>query len=400
MMDALKQRGGCARYARGRALTAAPGLAAENVNVGHDSELRARVAGAVAGRGGGGDSEDDWPVAFSPAGTAIGGLDELARYFAALPAAAAAARQPESTQAARENAQNLLAEREAAEARLEQARRGSDGTGLHSLEDSLHVLDMRLSVLGDQFRPAGKRLTFPYLEANGSGAYDDDDMGDGGDDGDPAFFGPGSDTPSVTIRAPASSASSTGSTGLPLRTVDVALEGLEWAVVKGYGWVHSMVSSPQPAATTASAAAAPGATGAARTSGASVQKGNVTLANDNNNTTTNNSSSNNSNDDDDGDARELEFEVVQTNWYGRQQKRLLRVTAGELLRVHPMTGDVRKRVLLQDITSIIVTRDRASLRIVINGDVANADVYLSLYVRQLLDAIVARQRSVRIIEGG
>lgn len=82
-----------------------------------------------------------------------------------------------------------------------------------------------------------------------------------------------------------------------------------------------------------------------------------------------------------------DFEVVQTNWYGRHQKRILRVTPDALLRVHPMTGQVRKRVPLSDITSVVVDRSGGSFRVVVASDSASSEAYQSLYVPQLVAAL-------------
>merc|ERR1711991_1163613 len=102
-----------------------------------------------------------------------------------------------------------------------------------------------------------------------------------------------------------------------LTSVDEALEGLEWATRKGLSWVSSMVGG----------------------SGGTVPQ--------------------------EGREKSPEYEVVQCNWYDRQQRRQLRVTPTALLRVHPMTGEVRHEVPLID---VVLTRTKEGLMVTFRGD--------------------------------
>jgi len=264
-------------------------------------------------------SEDDWPVVFDPSNVCIGGVQEL-----------------EAALGQRRAHQQLREERVALETRREKARLEERPEEGRALEESLHVLDMRLSVLGDQFRERARDrgTAFPDLSKELSWSADD-------------HFGSSEDPASPPART---------STPPALRTVDVALESLEWAVLKGYDWVQTMVVG------SSESSSSPGADAVPR------------------------------------DA--TDFEVLQTNWYWRQQKRLLRVTGTELLRIHPMTGDVRKRILLSDIVSIVVAADRLAFKLVLKGETAAPESYQSQYTQQLVDMVARRAPNVKIIEEG
>jgi hypothetical protein len=188
---------------------------------------------------------------------------------------------------------------------------------IHELEESLQILDVRLSVIGTQFKRRPNDEDYPDLY----------NLNEGDTDSLPSSNtnvqdGPGS-----------------------LRTVDVVLDGLEWGVLKGVGWVSSFLGN-QPVEET--------------------QDG----------------------------KQGKDFEVVQTNWYGRQQTRILRVCPKELQRVHPMSGAVRYAVPLSKIVGMSVSKDGSTLQVIFieeqrdNGlQVVVTDTYTSLYTQQIINSI-------------
>lgn len=273
-----------------------------------------------------------YPVCFAPDGTCIGGLSKLEAYLARFKPRNVGV--PTALSPAEQRA-ILLRERKLAEEQLAQQKHAKDGSvtpeARYELEDSIHVLDMRLSVIGNQFR--------------GMAGGDSWSSEDG--------FGPNEDGAGAPENS--SGSSRNGASSPPLRTVDAALEGLEWAVLKGYDWVQSMVGPNQPASQIITHADLP--------------------------------------------KDEIDFEVVQTNWYWRQQRRTLRVAQNELLRVHPMTGEIRKRVPFSDISSLVISKDKSTLTVVVKGDKANADSYQSLYIAQIVAALKKRVPDIRVEEG-
>jgi glutaredoxin len=56
----------------------------------------------------------------------------------------------------------------------------------------------------------------------------------------------------------------------------------------------------------------------------------------------------------DKDDSVIEFSVIHTNWYWRQQTRVLRLTKEHVLRIHPKYGDVRAAQKYDDINKIVV----------------------------------------------
>merc|ERR1712137_583490 len=51
----------------------------------------------------------------------------------------------------------------------------------------------------------------------------------------------------------------------------------------------------------------------------------------------------------------LEFPVIQTNWYWRQQKRILRFTEDGIEKVHPITNEIRSKRAYSALESLVVT---------------------------------------------
>ena len=313
-------------------------IAADFINVGPDPDLEARI-GRQAGISG---ADEDWPVAFWN-GDCIGGLEDLARFVEQTP--------PEPPPLPREAGEGEGADEflspEGRRQRLlfaEQLRnaRAAPAEEL-PLEASMNVLDMRLSVLGTQFRG---HPVYPDLDASmeGSNNNGDDNSNKGNDNNDNA-----------------------GEAQSPLRTVDLALEGLEWAVLKGATWLHGFVASPVAAGSALGEGAAAAAAAAA---------------------------------EEEAGRRHPDFEVVQSNWYGRQQKRLLRVTDAQLQRVHPMTGEVRHAVPFASLVALGVSRDGRTLQVMCRGDSERevvTDTYLTVYSKQIIDSIRKRHPKLQVV---
>jgi hypothetical protein len=163
------------------------GIRHEFVNVGADAELEARVR-RLAGLAG---AEEDWPIPVWR-GEAVG--------HAQLPALLA------RIQEELQHPQSEEGE-EAEEVHNEQVT-ASASPPPFPMEASVNVLDMRLSVLGNQFRDTALTSQNKYPELDESVAEQEEKPGK------PAVSPNGVDPQS------------------PLRTVDLALEGLEWAVLK------------------------------------------------------------------------------------------------------------------------------------------------------------------------
>jgi hypothetical protein len=233
MVDLIRRRGTychhfyCCKHTNNNGYSNYSGFAVENINVGHDAATLTRIASAV---GRSGAKEDDWPVVATPAGVMYGTVAELESALASSPPLPQPALEQEQMERIRER-EAVLAQRRAAEERLkhlrQQERKDDDAT--RDLEDSIHVLDMRLSVIGDQFRRA------PVSGTGGSVV----DLENVEDDDDNAL------SDSFLLQSNATNEVVADETvGSPLGTVDLALEGLEWAMVKGLGWVQGMVVSP------------------------------------------------------------------------------------------------------------------------------------------------------------
>jgi len=56
----------------------------------------------------------------------------------------------------------------------------------------------------------------------------------------------------------------------------------------------------------------------------------------------------------DKDESVIEFNVIHTNWYWRQQTRVLRLTKDHILRIHPKYGDVRAAQKYDEISKVVV----------------------------------------------
>jgi hypothetical protein len=160
------------------------------VNVGPDAELEARVK-RMAGIHG---DDADWPVVVWN-GEVIGALTELEEFIAQKP--------PDDSSALVGPAVAEVVDWG------RQERADSFSSEEPPLEASMNVLDMRLSVLGDQFHDTGlAHNKYPELEV--SQLVEDKKSSSGKLVGNSGGVDPQS----------------------PLRTVDLALEGLEWAVLK------------------------------------------------------------------------------------------------------------------------------------------------------------------------
>jgi hypothetical protein len=56
----------------------------------------------------------------------------------------------------------------------------------------------------------------------------------------------------------------------------------------------------------------------------------------------------------DKDESVIELSVIHTNWYWRQQTRVMRLTKEHILRIHPKYGDVRAAQKYDEISKIVV----------------------------------------------
>ncbi len=310
-------------------------IAADFVNVGPDPELEGRIVRQAGVSG----ADDDWPMAFWK-GDCIGGVEDLARFVEQAPlqppsppleageGAGEAAETPE------EGRRRLLL---AEQLRSARATAPVPAQAEEPLEESMNVLNMHLSVLGKQFpdRPVfGAASEFDF------------------DDGDSSHFGSNNNSNNAGDAAAGGAAggAAAGDPQSPLRTVDLALEGLEWAVLKGATWLQGFVAAPSPIEPDA--------------------------------------------------PRHPDFEVVQSNWYGRQQKRLLRVTSTHVQRVHPMTGEVRHAVAFGDLVALGVSRDGHTLQVMCRGDTERevvTDTYNTVYSKQIVDSIKKRHPKVQVV---
>ena len=305
------------------------GVAAEFINVGKDRELEARIArqmGAVA------DSPDGWPAVFFE-GDYLGGVAELEGYLQQHPELSLPPPSPsdseELSNSNNNNDNNVMDDDGGGRVLHLSAAENVDDYSPHvetydrPLEESMDVLDMRLSVLGGEF-DATQLSQYPDLAG-----------------------GPTS--------PPAGLANSTQSGGLT--AVDEALEGLEWAGRKGWAWMSSALGSEEPSVSVADNFSAPRRR----------------------------------------DAATPEYDVVTSNWYGRQQRRQLRVTATHLERLHPMTGEVRHALLFIDI--VLLTRTKAGLNVSFRGESEReviSDFYSTLYTDQIIDSIRRRYPQVQV----
>jgi hypothetical protein len=309
-------------------------IAADFINVGPDPDLEARIA-RQAGISG---ADEEWPVAFWN-GDCVGGLDDLARFVEQTPPEALPGEAPGEGATSGDDDLTFLSP-EGRRQRLQFAEQLRNARAPLEpspdelpLEASMNVLDMRLSVLGTQFRD---HPAYPDLDASMG-------MEAGSENG--AISGNNGNNNNADEKA------NNGEAQSPLRTVDLALEGLEWAVLKGATWLQGFVAVP----------AAAGA---------------------------------------EEEGRHSDFEVVQSNWYGRQQKRLLRVTDTQLQRVHPMTGEVRHAVPFAALVALGVSRSGQTLQVMCRGDTERevvTDTYQTVYSKQIIDSIRKRHPKLQVV---
>lgn len=217
----------------------------------------------------------------------------------------------------------LVEEREALQSGLAKVKTSKGHEiEVQNLEDSLRMLDCRLSVIGTQFNQHSNKEK-------------DDEY------------------PDLYEREVGATTTGNNAANSNLRSVDVALEGLEWAMIKGVNWVSSFLGNADTAPKE--------------------------------------------------DKSGKEFEVVQTNWYGRQQTRLLRVRETELQRVHPMTGEVRFSVLLDKLVGLRISEGGSTLQVIFTEEqkedgskIVVTDVYKSLYVQEIVKCILSYIKTLRV----
>lgn len=163
-------------------------------------ELEARVKRMAGIRG----DDADWPVVVWN-GEVIGTLAELEEFIEHKPPDEHVAEETEWEHGQAEEPQFQQERHNAA------TQHNSNMDDHPGLEASMNVLDMRLSVLGNQFRDTALAQS-KYPELHETGEED------------------GAKTPTAKV-GPASPNGGVDAQS-PLRTVDLALEGLEWAVLK------------------------------------------------------------------------------------------------------------------------------------------------------------------------
>jgi hypothetical protein len=308
-------------------------VAAEFINVGKDRELEARIArqmGPVA------ETADGWPAVFFEGGY-LGGVVELESFLQQHPELSRPPPSPsDSEELSNSNSNNDNGEDVdnggGHVLHLSNGPHSADSsyspqveTYERPLEESMDVLDMRLSVLGGEF-DATQLSHYPDLAGGGL-------------------------TPPPAAGAGAGASRGAESTGLT--AVDEALEGLEWAGRTGWAWVAAALGSAPPA----------GERPAPRLR----------------------------------DAATPEYDVVTSNWYGRQQRRQLRITASHLERLHPMTGEVRHALPFAEI--VLLTRTKVGLNVSYRGDSEReviSDFYSTLYTDQIIDSIRRRYPMVQV----
>ncbi len=325
--------------------TSLAGIAADFINVGPDPDLEARIA-RQAGISG---ADEEWPVAFWN-GDCVGGLEDLARFVEQTPPEPLPPLPGELSGEAGAGDDDLAflspegrRQRQQFAEQLRNAR--APPPAEEPLEASMNVLDMRLSVLGTQFR---EHTVYPDLDASLDGGAEHGGNSNSNNSEEKAANANNNNSNNNNNN----NNDAKGEGQSPLRTVDLALEGLEWAVLKGATWLQGFVVAPAPA----------GAEEEGR--------------------------------------RHPDFEVVQSNWYGRQQKRLLRVTDAELQRVHPMTGEVRHAVPFGSLVALGVSKNGQTLQVMCRGDTERevvTDTYQTVYSKQIIDSIRKRHPKLQVV---
>lgn len=307
------------RYTAHQQLLEHYGVEGECINVGNDKDLERRVVEQVGLTPP--TTAEDWPIVLVD-GSRCSSVDEMEMLLEEWQEKQEAEEEEAASPVMVPVPSAPVAEEEAIAAPVPSAP-ALDAEPI--MEQSVNVLDMRLSVLGTQLDDM-QLSQYPNLDSEDA----------------------------MTDTAPQSLRQSP-----ELTAVDEALEGLEWVTRKGLSWVSSVV---------------PAAVGFAPTppSQPPLEPRQQSLP---------------------------EYEVVQTNWYGRQQRRHLRVSDKAIERLHPMTGEVRNEVPLSEL--VCLTRTRQGLLVSFKSDIENemiTDTYHTSYADEIIQAVQRQVPRIRVLE--
>jgi len=86
----------------------------------------------------------------------------------------------------------------------------------------------------------------------------------------------------------------------------------------------------------------------------------------------------------------LEFEVIQTNWYWRQQRRLLRFLMDQFARINPLTHEIRSVHRYKDIDRVIIT-GKTILTIKFN-DGSQPEYYQSVDIENIVEVLLVKSK--------